>query len=320
MRRRWTALATGALLLAGSLTGCGLDVNAALPFDIRPGSIKPVPELAGVDITVGSKAFTENTLLGYMAEMALSAAGAHVIDLTGIQGSNSARQALVNDQLNMYYEYTGTAWISYQGNTEPIPDERGQFDAVAAADARQGLTWLDYSPVNDTYAFATTQAFAQQNHLKTNSDMTAFLKAHPNQASYCLETEFASRQDGFPGARKAYGFPEGNVKIFGIGAIYASIADGSCNFGEIFSTDGRIAGLHLTVLQDDKKFFPQYNAAPTVRTDFLAAHPQLRQVLAPISAAIDNQQMIQLCEKVDVEGQDAGKVAHDWMVSKGFIT
>ncbi|WP_158879908.1 glycine betaine ABC transporter substrate-binding protein [Amycolatopsis anabasis] len=320
MRARRLKAAFAAALLCLPLSGCGLEVNASLPFKVLPGSIRPTPGLEGLDVTVGSKDFTENILLGYMAELALSAAGANITDLTDIKGSNSARQALVGGQIDLYWEYTGTGWISYQGNTDPIPDEQKQYDATKAADEQQfGITWLPYSPVNNTYAFATTEAYAARHNLNTTTDMTNFLKQHPDQGVFCLETEFASRADGFPGVQKAYGFPSTNIKSFGIGTIYSSIANGACQFGEIFTTDGRIAGLKLKVMADDKKFFPQYNAAPTVRKDYLARHPEIEQVLTPVSKALDNQQMIELCKQVDVDGRDPGDVARDWMVSKGFI-
>ncbi|OZM72539.1 glycine/betaine ABC transporter substrate-binding protein [Amycolatopsis antarctica] len=310
-----------AVTLAGfSLTACGLETNASIPFQIEPGSIAAVPALEGVEITVGSKDFTENILLGYMAEIALSAAGAEVTDLTDIKGSNSSRQALEAGQTDVTWEYTGTGWISYQGNEKPIPDEQQQYDAVNKADQEQnGITWLDYSPVNNTYAFATTAEYAEKNGLNTTSDMTEFLKQNPAEAVFCLETEFVSRQDGFPGVQQTYGFPSGEIKQFGTGAIYAAVASGTCQFGEIFTTDGRIAGLNLKVLEDDKKFFPQYNAAATLRTEFLEQHPEIRGVLEPLGQAMDNTQMIELCKQVDVDGRDPGDVALDWMVSKGFV-
>src|SRR5690606_27915559 len=102
--------------------------------------------------------------------------------------------------------------------------------------------------------------------------------------------------------------------------IYAAVAGGTCTIGEIFTTDGRIAGLGLRVLEDDKNAFPQYNAAVTVRTSFLRAHPQIRDVLEPIALAMTNDQMIELCKRVDIDGEDPGKVALDWLVSKGFVT
>ncbi|WP_326567505.1 glycine betaine ABC transporter substrate-binding protein [Amycolatopsis rhabdoformis] len=311
----------GAALLAGTLSACGLDLNTSVPYSIQPGSIQPTPGVQGVRVVVGSKDFTENIILGYMAEMALSAAGADVVDLTDIKGSNSSRQALLNGQTDVTWEYTGTGWINYQGNELPVPGgEQAQYDATAKADAeKNGVTWLKYSPLNDQYAFATTQEYAKKNNLKSTSDLATFLKSHPDQARFCLETEFTSRQDGFPAAVKAYGFQNPKIENFGIGTIYSAVANGTCPIGEVFTTDGRISGLNLQVLEDDKKAFPQYNAAVTMRTDYLNQHPAMRGPLEKVTAAIDNQQMVQLCKQVDVDGKDAGVVAHQWMIDKGFI-
>jgi osmoprotectant transport system substrate-binding protein len=321
MRRTRTAFFAIVAALTVAVSGCGLSTNSAVPFDVVPGSIKPVAELQGLTVTVGSKDFTEQILLGYMAELALSAAGANIVDLTNIQGSSNSRLALKTGDIDVTWEYSGTGWINYLSHTDPIPDERAQYEAVRDEDLNlNGIAWLPYSPLNNTYAFGVTQAYAQQHSLKTNSDMTEFLKQNPAEGVFCVETEFASRQDGLPGAQRAYGFEPSQVKTFGTGAIYAGIANGTCNFGEIFTTDGRIAGLDLAVLQDDKKFFPQYNVSVVVRDQWLKEHPQAAGVLQPIADAIDNQQMIELGKKVDVDGDDAATVAKDWMVSKGFIS
>ena len=310
-----------ALVLVLCLAGCGLDVNSALPYKVLPGSIQPDPSLRGVEITVGSKDFTENILLGYLAEMALSAAGADVIDLTDLKGSQTARQALLNGEIDVVWEYTGTGWINYQGNELPVTGgEQAQYDATKKADLEKfGVEWLAYSPLNDQYAFAVTEAYGEQHGLRTTSDLAAFLTRNPDEAVFCLETEFTSRQDGFPAAQRTYGFPATEVKNFGIGTIYSAVASGTCPIGEVFTTDGRIAAQELRVLEDDKKAFPQYNVAPTVRAEFLRRHPQVRGPLEEVGAALTNEQMIELCRQVDVEGKDAGEVARDWMVSKGFV-
>ena len=318
--RRLTA-AFGVAVLGTTLSACGLTVNQAVPYDIQPGTIQPIPSLQGLKITVGSKDFTENIILAYMSEMALSAAGADVVDLSDIKGSNSSRQALLSGQTDVTWEYTGTGWINYQGNELPVPGgEKAQYEATAKADEEKfGVTWLNYSPLNDQYAFAVTEEYGAKNNLKTTSDLAAFLKQKPDQNVFCLETEFTSRQDGFPAAVKAYGFQNPKIENFGIGTIYSAVAGGTCPVGEVFTTDGRISGLNLRVLEDDKKAFPQYNAAPTLRTEWLKQHPDVRGPLEKIAAALDNQQMVELCKQVDVDGQDAGKVAHDWMVKKGFV-
>ncbi|MEV7044729.1 glycine betaine ABC transporter substrate-binding protein [Amycolatopsis sp. NPDC051061] len=318
--RRITAV-LGAAVLAASLSACGLTVNQAVPYDIQPGTIQPIPSLQGLKVTVGSKDFTENIILAYLSEMALSAAGADVVDLSDIKGSNSSRQALLSGQTDVTWEYTGTGWINYQGNELPVPGgEKAQYDATAKADEEKfGVTWLNYSPLNDQYAFAVTEEYGAKNNLKTTSDLAAFIKQKPDQNVFCLETEFTSRQDGFPAAVKAYGFQNSKIENFGIGTIYSAVASGTCPVGEVFTTDGRISGLNLRVLEDDKKAFPQYNAVPTLRADFVKAHPEIRGPLETVGAALTNEQMVQLCKQVDVDGQDPGKVAHAWMVSKGFV-
>jgi osmoprotectant transport system substrate-binding protein len=319
MRRTSRGVLAAALLVA-TTAGCGLEVNAALPFEVRPGSIRPVPALTDVDITVGSKDFTEQIVLGYIAQLAVSAAGANAIDLTNISGSNSSRYALLDGQVDLQWEYTGTGWLSYLGNDEPIPQEEAQYEAVSTADLEQnGVVWLPYSEVNNTYAFATTEAFAARHELETNSDMTRFLRQNPQEAVFCVETEFASRPDGMPGVRETYGFPVTTTKTFGAGAIYSAVAGGTCNFGEVFTTDGRIAGLDLRVLADDKAFFPQYNASVTLRKEFLDRYPEIAEVMRPVSDALDNDEIIELNKQVDVDGRDPVDVARDWMVAQGFI-
>lgn len=320
MRRLTLLLSTLAVLVGG----CGLDAAYNLPFDVGPGSIKPVPSLSGVKIRVGSKNFTEQILLGYIAEVALSAAGADVEDLTNIQGSPSVRQALEVGDVDLYWEYTGTSWINFQEQTEPIPDEQAQYDAVKKADEeRFGITWLEYSPVNDKYAIATSRDFAEQHGLRTMSDMVNLLRQDPSLGTFCLESEFISRQDGLAGAEKTYGYdvPDRNIKTFGVGAIYATLAGGrTCNFGEVFTTDGRILTLDLAVLEDDKKTFPQYNAAVTLRKDFLAAHPEIADVMNPVAAELDNDTILKLSVKIDGDGEDPAVVARDWLAEQGFVT
>jgi osmoprotectant transport system substrate-binding protein len=318
MRLRLAALAMVGLLLSG----CGLSAGSTVPLNVGPGLIKPVPELQGVTITVGSKDFTENVVLGYIAEFALKAAGMNVKDLTNIQGSQSARQALVTGQIDMYWDYTGTAWIIYMGHTQPIPDEMQQFEEVRKADLANGVVWSDFSTLNNTYSFAVNKQVAAKLGVKTMSDMARVIKQDPSQGTFCLETEFASRSDGMPGVQQAYGFtaPRENIKILGTGPIYQATAEAkTCNFGEVFTTDGRILALDLQVLQDDKKFFPQYNAAASIRKDKLEQHPKISQVLDPIAQKLNNDVMLHLNEKVDVNGEDPADVARDWLADQGFV-
>lgn len=322
VRRRAAALGMVAVA-AISLASCGLQSGGAVPLSVGPGSITPLTNLKGVSLTVGSKDFTENITLGYIAELALSAAGANVRDLTNIQGSNSARVALTSGQIDMYFDYTGTGWINYLGHTKPIPTQQGQYEAVKEEDLnKNNIVWTDLTTVNNTYALATSKENAAKLGVKTLSDYAALVKNNPGAASTCLETEFASRPDGFPGMAKAYGFNPSSAKtqILATGAIYQSTANSSCTFGEVFTTDGRVKGLDLTVLEDNKSFFPIYDAALNIRGSLAEQYPEIATVLAPIATKLTTKVMTELNAEVDVNGRQQADVARDWLVKEGFVS
>ncbi|MGW3276681.1 glycine betaine ABC transporter substrate-binding protein [Nocardia rhamnosiphila] len=314
------------LLLAAVLllAGCGLQAGSAVPLPVGPGSIRPDPELAGVAVTVGSKDFTEQNILGYIIEYALVAAGAEVRDLTNIQGSNSLRDAQVNGQIDIAYDYTGTGWVNYLGNEKPVPDEQGQFAAVRDADlAAHDMVWTAMAPMNNTYALATARRTAERTGTWTLSDYARLVGTDPAAASICVGTEFNVRQDGFPGLTRAYGIDGGQVpkRIVQDAVVYQATADAAqCGFGSVAATDGRIPGLDLVLLRDDRSFFPKYNAALVMRADFARAHPRIAEVMAPISRLLTNESITELNRQVDVEGREPAEVARDWMVAQGFVT
>ncbi|MGW4120035.1 glycine betaine ABC transporter substrate-binding protein [Nocardia sp. NPDC004711] len=321
MRRRWTAVlaALGLMLVAG----CGLESGGAVPLPVGAGSIRPDPGLQGVAITVGSKDFTEQNILGYVIEFALTAAGARVRDLTNITGSNSLRDAQLHGQVDIAYDYTGTGWINYLGNETPIPDSQQQFEAVRDADlAAHGMLWADVAPMNNTYALVTNAASAQRTGTKTLSDYARAVNTEPGTGPTCLGTEFSVRQDGFPGMARKYGVDTGKVhkQIMQDALVYTSTANGGCQFGSVATTDGRIKALDLRILDDDLGFFPKYNAALVMRKSFADAHPQVATVMEPISRLLTNETITELNRKVDLEGAEPATVARDWLVSQGFVT
>lgn len=288
------------------------------------GSIAKEPSFQGATFTVGSKDFDEQLVLGQMTIQVLEAAGAKVNDKTGLTSTNVARESLLKGEIDMYWEYTGTGWITHLKHTTPIPDEQQQFDAVAKEDLQKNhIVWVSpFAPFNNTYAIATRAAFAQQNNLHTSSDIANFVKAHPDQGTFCVESEFSTRDDGFPGFQKKYGFtvPKQNIKLLDTGVVYTETQKGStCNFGEVFTTDGRIKSLNLAVMQDDKKFFPNYNPALNVRQDVFQRYPAIQKVIQPVFAKLDNPTMTSLNAQVSAEGDEPKQVAHDWLKQNGFI-
>ncbi|MER7010513.1 glycine betaine ABC transporter substrate-binding protein [Saccharopolyspora sp. NPDC000359] len=318
------ALKLASLAVAGVLlSGCGLSSGSSVPLAVEPGSIQPVPELEGVTVTVGSKNFTEQIVLGYIAEFTLAAAGADVRDLTSIVGSSTARQALRSGQIDVLWDYTGTSWISYNGNNDPIPDARAQYEAVKQQDLeRNGVAWtaIDYN-VDNTYAFAVNQDVAKRLGVQKLSDIPRVVAEHPEDATFCVDTEFANRNDGLPGVEQEYGFTadKSKVKTLTEGSIYQATANGTCTFGEVFTTDGRIKALDLKVLEDDKLFFPRYNIGVTTRDELLKRYPQITAIFEQVSKVLTNEELVKMNAQVDVEGRDPADVARDWMAEKGFV-
>src|SRR5262245_6974846 len=144
------------LALCALVPACGLQsANAFIP-PAGPAKIKPIPALDGVQVSVGSKNFTEQLILGKMAAVIFQVMGADVEDKTNLAGSVATRQAKLCRDIDFAWEYTGTAWITYMGHTKPIPGRIPQWKAVAAQDLKENqIVWLKPAPMNNTYAFAT---------------------------------------------------------------------------------------------------------------------------------------------------------------------
>ncbi len=323
-RHRRLVPAVAALVTAGALSACGLGTAGGFaPSGDLAGPIADVPSLEGASLSVGSKNFSEQLLLGKMAVILFKSAGANVKDLTNIPGSSSARQAQLAGQVDMEWEYTGTAWISYLGHEDPIPDEQEQYAAVRDEDRKENqLVWLKPAPMNNTYGFALKREKADA----LGIDKLSQIKDVPaDQRTFCVESEFANRNDGFEPMLKTYGVPLGSgvprnqVKKLDTGAVYAATDQGLCNFGEVFTTDGRIKALDLVVLKDDKKFFPAYNVSPVLREETIKDYPQIEQLLGPVAAKLTDDTLINLNAQIDVEGREPGDVAFEWLVDQGFI-
>src|SRR3712207_1035184 len=222
--------------------GCGGGGGSGGGGNVGGSDAGEQVSLSGAELTVGSKEFTEQLVLGQIAIQALEAAGATVNDQTGLAGSVAARQALESGEIDMYWEYTGTVWITYLGHTDPIPDRQKQFEAVAKEDLKKNnIEWLaPPSPANNTYAIAVRSEVYDKLGVKQLSDFKQLIEENPEEATICVATEFATRDDGLPGVEKTYGFqfPSENIVKMDEGQIYQATDEGErCNFGEVFQTD-----------------------------------------------------------------------------------
>ncbi|MDQ3783518.1 MAG: glycine betaine ABC transporter substrate-binding protein [Actinomycetota bacterium] len=318
--KRGFAKALGLVLLVALLTAaCGGEEGG--------GSTSAGTEevdLSGASFTVGSKEFTEQLVLGQITLQVLEAAGATVDDKTGLPGSVQARTALEGGQIDMYWEYTGTGWITYLKHTKPIDDPQGQYEAVAKEDMKKNdIAWLAPAPADNTYAIAASEETLKQDGVSKISDLPGLIKEDPEAASLCVGTEFAVRDDGLPGLEKHYGFqwPADLIAKVTEGVIYSEVdTSKTCAYGEVFATDGRIAGLDLGVLEDDKQFFPIYNPSLTVEGKAFDKYgPELEKIFDPISAKLDTETLQKLNGQVDVDGLPEQAVAEQWLTEEGLI-
>jgi len=321
-RSKAIGLMAAAASVAIVASGCAISSGGTSTSDLKGGSIKAISGLKGAKLVVGSKDFDEQLLLGQIAINALKAAGATPVDKTNIQGTNNARQALTSGNIDMYYDYTGTGWIDFLQHTKPIENPQAQFTAVAKQDkSKNNIVWWDYAPANNTYALAQKADTLAKYKVTTLSQYAALAKSNPSAATVCVESEFKSRPDGFPGMEKAYGFSVGAKyqKLLDTAVVYTELnKGGTCNFGEVFETDGRVTGLHLKLLTDDKKFFPIYNPALTVRGAIASKYPEIQALFKPINAKLTTATLSTLNKKVSVDGEKPAKVAQDWLKQEGF--
>ncbi len=205
-----------------------------------------------------------------------------------------------------------------RGHTDPIPDRQEQFEAVAKEDLQKNdIKWLDPpAPANNTYAIAVRSEAAEVLGVDSLSGLAVLSQLRPEDVTLCAADEFLTRDDGLPGLEKAYDFevPADNIVRMEEGQVYRAVDEGEkCNFGEVFVTDGRIKGLDLTILEDDKQVFPIYNPSLTVSEEVIDQYPELAKVFAPISEKLDNETLQDLNAAVDVGGESPEDVARQFL-------
>ncbi|MEV1293439.1 glycine betaine ABC transporter substrate-binding protein [Pseudonocardia sp. NPDC049635] len=312
------ALTALAAVTAVALAGCG-GLDASGP-SASGGSLAEAGNLEGVDYIVGGKNFDEQLVLCEITVAALESVGGNVTPRCNLGGTDVARQALLAGDINIYWDYTGTAWASFFQETERIADDDELYRLVAERDLQENqLVWLDKADFNNTYAMAVNGDKAREENLVTLSDMATYIN-DGKPGTVCVETEYNSRDDGLRGLQETYGFqiPPDRLQVLATGAIYQATQNGDCTFGLVFTTDGRIPGLGLTVLEDNERYHVTYNAAPIIREETYTQNEAVRQVMAPISTALDYETMLRLNGQVSSEGRDAREVARTWLTEEGF--
>ncbi len=311
MRQTRALVAIGAVL-ALLLSGCSDTDDSDLAEDA----------FDDVSITVGSKNFTEQYVLSEIFIQALEARGAEVTDATDTGDTPTTRAALESGDIDAYFEYNSTGWVEHLGNSDPDPDGEALTEAVREADAANGIEWIGRTTFNDTYGFAITPSVRQDNLASRSNNGEAFDMAamaeymeDNDDAILCVEPEFPDRSDGLILFEEATGFtvPSERVRVIEDAAdVYQAVADGDCEFGEVFTTDGRLNSLGLTTVIDPGVFYV-YNASLNIRSDVYNQAPEafdelVDMVLTPLS----QNRITELNQRVS-DGEAVEEVAEDYL-------
>jgi osmoprotectant transport system permease protein len=274
----------------------------------------PAPERT---IRIGSKNFTEQLILAEMMAQRIEAAtDLHVERRFNLGGTMVCHGALVEGEIDLYPEYTGTAFTAILDHkTRPASPDKVYGLVSREYLKRFNLRWLKPFGFNNTYAFAIRQEDAGRTGWEKVSDLGA--AAPKLRAGFT--SEFAERPDGYPGFRETYGITFGDVRDLDPALMYDAIRMGQVDVIVAFSTDSRIPGYNLTLLEDDKAFFPPYHAAPVVRQETLEEFPGVADALAPLGGLIDDRTMQLLNYEADQKKRNVSEVVEEFLLGKGLL-
>ena len=260
-------------------------------------------------IRVGSKDFTENLVIAEIYALALEDNGYTVERVSNIS-SSLIHNSIVNDEIDLYPEYTGTGLLSVLGEDMETDPEKVYKTVKKEYEEQFNLTWLYYAAANDSQGLVIRTEVANSLNIKTISD----LQAHASELRFASQGEFDEREDGLPGLEKTYGtFNWQSSKVYDNSLKYSVLENDEADVTPAYTTEGQLVNTdEFTLLEDDKQFWPPYNLAPVVRDNILDDNPDIKTILNNISAKLDTETVTELNAKVDVDGQEYTDVAKEY--------
>ncbi|MBA2652175.1 MAG: ABC transporter permease subunit [Tatlockia sp.] len=267
-------------------------------------------------IVIGAKNFTEQYVLGHlMAELIEAKTDLKVVRKFNLGTTAILQNALLSGQIDLYPEYTGTAYLIVLKENQ-IKNPQQTYDFVREAYQKNyDLIWLRPFGFENNESLAVKKQLAERYNLVNLSDLTPIA----DKLILAAPAEFLKRPDGLPGLRQKYGLNFNKIIQMQPYLVYQAIANEKVQIIEAFTTDGRIPEFNLTILNDDKHFYPPYYAAPIIRHFILNKYPQIGSALEPLLGIIDNKAMQELNYLVDVKKVSPQKAAHDFLVSRRLI-
>lgn len=295
-KKIWKLILAGsmaAVMLAGCGTGSGKD-----------------QEVKG-KIVVGSKSFTEGNILSEIYALALEDAGYEVERKFDVSGA-LVHTAITSGEIDLYPEYTGTALLEIL-KKDLITDPEEIYQVVKKEYPEQfNLEWLDYAPMNDGPGIAVYEPVAEELGIVTISD----LQREAENLRFASQGEFDERSDGLAGMKEVYGpFAFKELKVYDSSLRYDALRSGKMDVTPAYTTEAMLSTGEFRLLEDDKKMWPAYNAAPVVRAEILKQYPDIAEALNAVSAKIDTETITALNAKVDLDHEEYEDVAKEFFES-----
>jgi osmoprotectant transport system substrate-binding protein len=268
-------------------------------------------------ITVGSKNFTEQVVLGEIVAQHLERRLGRPVDRKlNLGGTMLAHQALVQGDIDLYPEYIGTALTAIL-KLLPASERSAALDLVRAEyQSRFGLEWMDPLGFNNTFAMVIRGGEARKSQIATLSDAARYAAGWTLGVGY----EFQQRPDGLAGLLKTYHLPvHGSPKTMDLGLLYKALEQGQVSMVAGNATDGQLSILDAVVLQDDQRYFPPYDCSFVARAALLQDDPLLRQALTELAGRFTDQTMRRLNYQVDGEHRPVRDVAEQFLKEAGLL-
>jgi len=309
--------ALAALLLAFGLAACGDDDSGGSTAGSTSGSetTASMPGEGKPPITLGTKNFPEQFVLGELYKQGLEARGFTVNLKENIGSTEIADRALRSGQIDMYPEYIGIFNSTVAGNTRSFADAAAAFAAGKAYAERHGFTLLPLTPFENVDALAVTTEYADRHGLRSVADLTKVRGFRLGGAP-----EFRERPTGLPGLARGYGITDVRFSPLTIGLQYQAIDNGKIDVAQVFTTDGQLVDGRYVVLTDPKKIFGIQNVTPVVSSRVLQAEgPGFEETVDAVSRVLTTEAMQRMNAAVAIDKQDPAAVARQYLEANGLL-
>ena len=268
-------------------------------------------------IHIATKPMSEQFILGEMLALLIEEnSDLHVKITKGVGGGTSnIHPAMVKGDFDLYPEYTGTGWLVILKKDTLLPPDQLFSELQKEYSREYGLKWVAPYGFNNAYSLAVSNEMAKKYNLKTFSDLALY----PDLFTFGAEYDFYEINDGYADLCAYYNLKFKKNLDMDIGLKYEAMKSGKIDVINIFTTDGQLSHANLTVLKDDKHFFPSYYCATIVREETLKEQQELERILEKMKGIMTDQEMADMNYKVDVEHRTEREVAVEFLKKKGLL-